>query len=131
MKVSLKKSDIFIPEWNGNQELPEDEQIKISHKFLGSAKRKQYIYSKPLHFTQALAADGEQMGEVELVQDGKGIALETVTKIENLDVLLDDGKTTSVTEIGEFYKYAMHDLAAELEAYLLTCTAVTDSKNSV
>ena len=126
MIVELKRTDTFIPEWNGNKELPESEQIKFNHIFLGAADRKQYVYNKPIEFSQS--KDIDQVSKLEIVTDGQGIARKCVKSIDNLSVLV-DGKTTEVEDIAGFYKYAFSDLAAELEAYMLECMAVVDLKN--
>ena len=126
MIVELKRTDTYIPEWNDNKELPETEQIKFLHKFLGAADRKQYVYNKPIEFSQS--KDIDQVSKLEIVTDGQGIARKCVTSIENLSVNI-DGKTTAIEDIATFYKYAFSDLAAELEAYMLECTAVVDLKN--
>lgn len=127
MKVELKKRDVFVPEWNGNKEQPEEEQIKFHHKYLGAARRKEFIYTKPLRFSST--KQNEQVAEAEYVQDGKGIALEVTEKIENLNVSVDGADEVAITDIKTFYKYALSDLAAEYEAYLISCNALADTKN--
>lgn len=129
MRVSLKKSDVFIPDWMGNKDLPEAEQVKFHYKFLGSAERNQYVYKKPTEFRFDGKGQG-QFGTIEMVQDAKGMALRMVTRIENLEVELDDGKVVHIDNIQEFYKYALHDLASEVESRMLEATAMVDTKNS-
>lgn len=130
MIVSLKRSDVFIPDWMGNLDRPEAEQIRFHYKFIGSADRKQYIYAKPMEFTQEIGKNEGQVGKMEMIQDGRGLALRMVTRIENLSVLYDDGKTVAIEEIKEFYKVPLNDLAAMVEAHMVESTAVVDSKNS-
>ena len=128
MRVSLKRTDTFTPEWNGNQELPEEEQVRFHHKFLGSADRKKYIYTKPIKFSQG-DDPSKQISDLEVVTDGRGIAMKTVTSIENLEVEIVDGTVAKIDDVEVFYRYSLNDLAAELERYMLECTAVVDSGN--
>lgn len=129
MKVSLKKSDTFIPDWEGNLDEPEETQVKFHYRFLGSADRKRYVYQKPIEFTQDVGKAEGQIGKIEMIQDGKGLAMAMVTKIVNLEVEYEDGTTEFVADIRDFYKRAIPDLAAILEAHMLEATAVTDPKN--
>ena len=128
MRVSLKRTDTFTPEWNGNQELPEEEQVRFHHKFLGSADRKKYIYKKTIKFSQG-DDPSKQISDLEVVTDGRGIAMKTVTSIENLEVEIVDGTVAKIEDVEVFYRYSLNDLAAELERYMLECTAVVDSGN--
>jgi hypothetical protein len=128
VRVSLKKSDVFIPDWQGNLDLPESEQVRFHYRFLGSAERDKYIYRKPMEYTFDAKGEG-QFGKVEMVQDGKGIAMRMVTRIENLEVEKEDGTVVSVDNITDFYKHPMADLAGLVEAHMLEATAVVDTKN--
>ena len=128
MKVSLKKSDVFIPEWEDNLELPEDEQIKFHITFLGSATRQSYEYLEPIVVTQEGVK--EQSLNRRLIQNRKGMAMAMVTRIENLDVDYDDGTSEAVTDIRDYYKRAMPGvLTALLEEYCLNATSEVDPKN--
>ena len=129
MIVTLRRSDTFIPAWNGNRELPEGDQVKFHHKFLGSSDRKQFVYTKPIKFTQGGDEAANQVGELEIITNGQGIALKTVTEIEGLTVSIEDGGEVAITKVDEFYKYSLTALASELEAYMVECSSVVDSKN--
>jgi len=129
MRVSLKKSDVFIPDWHDNLELPEGEQVKFHYKFLGSAERARYVYRKPTEYTFDNKG-GDGFGKAEIVTDGKGLALRMVTRIENLEVETEAGQVRNIDTIEEFYKYSLPDLASLVEAAMLDATAVVDSKNS-
>ena len=130
MVVSLKRADVFVPDWRGNLDQPEDRQVKFHFRFIGSADRKSYVYAKPMEFTQEIGKTEGQLGKMEMIQDGKGLALRMVTRIENLELEYDDGKKVVIDDIREFYKYPLSDLAAMVESHMLEATAVVDSKNS-
>ena len=55
--------------------------------------------------------------------------MKTVTSIENLEVEIVDGTVAKIEDVEVFYRYSLNDLAAELERYMLECTAVVDSGN--
>lgn len=129
MRVSLKKSDTFIPDWNGNLDMPEEEQVKFHYSFLGSGERAKYVYRKPVTYTFDGKGEG-QFGNVEMIQDGKGITLRMVKRIENLEAEQEDGRVIPIENIVDFYKYDFADLKDVVEAHMLAATAVVDSKNS-
>lgn len=130
MVVSLKKSDAFIPDWMDNLDQPEDKQIKFHYTFLGSAERKGYVYARPMEFTQEIGKNEGQLGKMEMIQDGKGLALRMVTRIENLSIEYEDGKKVVIDTIRDFYKYPLPELASMVESHMLEATAVVDTKNS-
>lgn len=113
-----------------NLERPEGEQVKFHYRFIGSADRKQYVYAKPMEFTQEIGKNEGQLGKMEMIQDGRGLAMRMVNRIENLSVQYEDGKTVAIEDVKEFYKVALPELAALVEARMLEATAVVDSKNS-
>jgi len=146
MKIHYKKSDIFIPEWNGNKKLPKEEQIKFHHRFLTTEERKSFVYWEDYTEGQmtilSSLAVADKMTEKEqenalakddrrFVQDAKGIALAVVEKIENFSLVSEDNKETKITDIKTFYKGidAYTNLRAELEQYCLGLSARADSKN--
>lgn len=129
MKISLKKSDTFIPDYEDNLQLPEDEQIKFHYTFLGSATRKQYEYLEDILITQEIVEGSQQVGNRKLIQDSKGMAMAMVTKIENLEVAYEDGTTEKVEDIRDFYKRSLPGLAQLLEAHCLNATSEADLKN--
>lgn len=147
MKINFKKSDTFIPEWNGNKELPPDEQIKFNHRFLTVEERKKYIYLEP--WTQGGATkvqtliNDDSLSETDkwdkfsesnqrkFVQDSKGIAKAITKSIDNLILVDEDGKENPIDTVDKLYGAvdAHGELVAEYEAYCLSITARADSKN--
>ena len=132
MKISLKQSDTFIPDYDDNLTLPEDKQIKFHYRFLGSATRTQYEYLEDIQITQEIVEGSQQVGKRKLIQDSKGMALAMVTKIENLEIEYVDNdvkKVEQVTDIHDFYKRSLPGLAQLLEAHCLSATSEVNPKN--
>ena len=142
MVINVKKSDIYIPEWNDNRDLPEAEQIKFHHRFLTTAEREQFVYWK--NYTEGemskLATmvgdnfdfdDYVENNKREWVQDKEGIARKIITKIENLVIKDESGKEETLDTIEKFYSApdAFASLRAEIEGYVLTLSAKAESKN--
>ena len=131
MKISLKQSDTFIPDYGDNLTLPEEDQIKFHFRFLGSATRQQYQYLEDIEITQELAEGSGQVGNRKLIQNAKGMTKAMVTRIDNLDIEYDDGTKAEVKDIAEFYTRAMPVvLVALVEEHMLNATAEVDTKNS-
>lgn len=42
MVIEVRKEATFVPEWNGNRELPESEQIQVVHRFLTPGEKQKY-----------------------------------------------------------------------------------------
>lgn len=124
MRIEVKAEDIYIPRWNNNRGLPEDEQIKITHRFLLGGERKKYIYTKPM---QADKFTGELDSKVDYIQDGQGIAKAIVTKIEGLEVACGD-KVVKVDTIEKLYTTSGVNqvLIAEIESAMLLASPEVD-----
>lgn len=45
MKITLNRKGIYIPEWRGNKELPENEQIKVEFEYLTAADKENLYIS--------------------------------------------------------------------------------------
>jgi len=131
VKITLKKSDVFIPDYGNNLELPEDEQLKFHIQFLGASRRQQFVYLEDIEITQEIAEGAGQVGNRKLIQDSKGMARAMVTGIDNLEIEYDNGETAKVTSITDFYNRPIDPvLVALLEEYCLNATAEVDTKNS-
>ena len=124
MIIEVKKEDTYIPRWNGNREQPEDEQIKVHHRYLMPGERKKYLYTKPLVIDMGT---GEVDSKVEYVQDERGIVETLVTKIDNLSISV-NGKEQKVTTGKQLYTSSLPQmLVTEIEQYLLTVSPEVDA----
>ncbi|MDR2134852.1 MAG: hypothetical protein LBP27_07060 [Treponema sp.] len=50
MEITVSKTRTFVPEWNGNKKLPEDEQIVVTYPALNISLRKQIIGRNTIRF---------------------------------------------------------------------------------
>ena len=49
MKIKLSRTNIYIPKWNHNRELPEDEQVKIEYRFMTSEEEESFSLVRPTY----------------------------------------------------------------------------------
>jgi len=127
MIIDVCKEKVFIPEWNGNKELPDDEQIKVTHRFLKPGEKKKYLYVEPIEYIYQ--SDGKvDQRKTRFVQDEKNLALALVTKIENYALRI-DGKIVQIDSMQKLYDTpsASSKLSAEIEEYLLNCEPDIDT----
>jgi hypothetical protein len=50
MEINVSKTRTFIPQWNGNETLPEDERISITYTALNIGARKQLLGMETIKF---------------------------------------------------------------------------------
>jgi len=90
MKVNISKKGTFIPEWNGNKDLPEEEQIKVHFRYLNVQERKRYTTQHPWE------VDGQGNFSFKLEHDDKAIFQAMTETIENLSIEDENGNTKEV-----------------------------------
>ena len=49
MKVKLSRTDIYIPNWNGNRSLPESEQVKVEYRFMTCEEEERFSVVRPVY----------------------------------------------------------------------------------
>lgn len=81
MRIILERKGTYIPEWNGNRDLPKDEQIKVVFEYLTAIDKEE------------LTSDEKGMNYATLA---KNVWLSKVKEIENLEVDV-DGKEIKAT----------------------------------
>lgn len=124
MVIEVKRESEFIPEWNGNRDLDEKEQITIVHRFLKPGERQKYIYVEPIEFDYS----GEKtVPKSRYVQNSAGVAKAVITGIKNLSIN-QDGKEIVVDTVGKLYdtEGVPQALVSEIEAYLLNASPEVD-----
>lgn len=84
MIIEVKKENTFIPEWNGNRNESEDEQIKIVYRYPTVAEKERFLYTKPIKISEGGAS------EIEMVQDSQGLAKAIIKRVDNLTLWVDD-----------------------------------------
>lgn len=116
MIIEVKNEDTFIPTWNGNDKLPESEQIRVVHRFLLPGEYRKYVHTGPLVMSRET---GKLDDKLELVQDQEGITRAVVKKIENLSIKV-NGKEKQIKDIASLYNEAVpRALLQEIEIHLL------------
>ena len=130
MKINVKRDSIWVPDWEGNLELPEKDQIRFHHRFLTTDERDIYIYVEDIRIKDLKDITGEE-DDRKWIQNKKGITKAVVTKIENLILVDEKGKETTIDTIDKFYEApdAFPGLTMLLEGYCLGLVARVDSKN--
>ena len=123
MIIEVRDEGVFIPTWNGNAGLPEDEQVRVTHRYLYAGERKKYVHTEPI---QLDVKTGEVDGKVNFVQDETGITRALVKKIENLSVKV-GGKEVKITTAEQMYKYSLPQaLVAEIKTAMLNASPEVD-----
>jgi len=127
MKITARRENTYIPEWNGNVELPKEDQVVIHYRYLKTGERREYQRLEDVTLKNLAEED---MLDRKVVQDAAGITKAIVTKIENL-ILVIDGTEEAVETVEDFYDApdAFPELRSEVESFLLNETAAVDSKN--
>ena len=80
MKVKIARQDVYIPRWKGNQDLPEDEQVKVEFSFMTSEQEEKYSDLQPKY-----VSENDQMHyEIEVKYNINAIWNECVKKVTGL-----------------------------------------------
>lgn len=131
MVITLSKTIIFVPEFNGNSELPAGEQVQVILKNLSVAE-KERIRNK-VRPKVRYDKDGSIQGmEMELGADKDSLLSCMVQRIENLAVEDSAGKNTPITNIAQLRSAPM-ELHGLLEEIYQKCSSIMnetfDQKN--
>lgn len=120
MVIDVRNEATFVPTWNGNNELPESEQIRVVHRFLSPGEKQKYYYTEPIE----LSGDKPKS---RYVQDLTGHVKAVVTKIENLTISV-NGKEKKITTGNDLYNIAgvPYMLVAEVERYMMNAEPEVD-----
>jgi hypothetical protein len=119
MKIKVKRTDIFIPKYDGNRE--DSEPVKVHYRFLTAAERTDFISILPIKIV-----NGEP--EIEMKQDNAGMVRKMVSRIENLSMEI-DGKDTIIDDAEKLYKTpgVPATLIQEIENEMATASAEVPS----
>jgi hypothetical protein len=108
MQLNLEDKYEFIPEWNGNKDLPDDEQVKVDWKYPTGK-----MQSAATKF-KLVDSDDEKKAEIAFEWDA--VALKCVIGIRNLA-----NKEKKITQIDELYTYpGLAGLYNEIKAFIIT-----------
>lgn len=126
MVITLSKTITFVPEFNGNAELPAGEQVQVILKNLSVAE-KERIRNK-VRPKVRYDKDGSIQGmEMELGADKDALLNGMVQRIDNLTVEDSSGKASPVTTISQLRSSPM-ELHGLLEEIYAKCTAIMNEE---
>ena len=108
MTVTLSRSAIYIPEWNGNKELPEEEQISVEYEYLTAEDRNKYLLT-----------DAKSFGET-----ARAVFRDKVKKIRNLDLVIDGKKVPAIPE-NILSAPDMYNFFSEVSVEIITASQLT------
>lgn len=110
MKVKLSRTNTFVPTWNENDELPEEEQIKVHYKYLTTEDRNNFvIYSN----------------NMSVASIAKEVFLKSVEKIENLYIEV-DGEEVEATPEQIIDMPDMYELFSEISTEIITASSLDE-----
>jgi hypothetical protein len=122
LKIEVKKENTFIPEWNGNRDESESEQIKVVYRYPTVAEKERFLYTKPIKVSEGGAS------EIEFVQDSQGLAKAIIKRVENLSLEV-DGKEKQIKTAGDLYSIegVPSALVREIEMHLVNASPEVDA----
>ena len=125
MRVKVAREDIYIPQWRGNRDLPDEEQIKIEYSLMTAAQEEKFSELQPKYVNE-----GDQVHyEVEVRYNINAIWDECVKSIKNF--IWDDGKKEiPVTDPKKIQDVpGIYDLITEVVAHIKRGITEDDRKN--
>lgn len=126
MVITLSKTITFVPEFNGNAELPAGEQVQVILKNLSVAE-KERIRNKVRPKVRC-DKDGSIQGmEMELGADKDALLNGMVQRIDNLTVEDSTGKASPVTTIAQLRSAPM-ELHGLLEEIYKKCSSIMNEE---
>jgi len=123
MIIEVKIDDVYIPTFGGNDKLPDDEKLKVKHRFLLPGERKKYIYTKPMQIDKI---SGKLDSSVEYVQDEEGITKAIVTGFENFKIKIDKKEVEIKTALDMYNHNVPTSLVREIEVAMLLASPEVD-----
>jgi len=100
-QLSTSNQRAFIPEWDGNSELPVIEQIKVQYKAI-TVSMKEKLLPRTFNFEQD-AQSKEMLTTMSVTINRKNLIKELVTSIENCAYMGDDGKEHKIVTVDQLF----------------------------
>ena len=114
MRITIKRTDTYVPKWNGNRKLPEAEQVKVHYHFLSFEEQERLV-----------SLDSSSKA---VLNFAAGVASQ-VDRIDNLTVDA-DGEEKDITSGGELVaEPAVADLALEVWRHLQSLDPMSAAKS--
>jgi hypothetical protein len=143
MRINISDEGRYVPEWEGNRDLPEDEQIVITYTCIDHNARKKYQHFEKPNYSVETAGKSNEEIEAELTEqtrrvefkawtDDDKIAIACKPRITNLEDM--DGNPIDTWEkllkVPQTKGNQIGALISEVEKELGTLAKEDDSKNS-
>lgn len=118
MKIkSIRKENVFVPTFNGNEDLPDEEQVTVNIKTFPTITEAQSYKSFRIN-------DG---GGVEILYPNDAVMLTRhVGSIKNIDLDDPDQKITNGSSLAKTKVLELADLVSEIRDYLLSASEAVE-----
>ena len=83
-KISTSVNNTFIPEWDGNRDLPSGDQIRVRHKS-PTVSIKERLYPREFSVEQKEVGSKDMLTHMSIVVDRKKVIAEMTDGIDNCD----------------------------------------------
>jgi len=121
MKVRVARSDIYVPKWRDNRELPEAEQIKVHFNYMTAVQEEQYSMFKPKY-----VGEGKEV-DFDFELNATDVWKECVTKIEGL---IDEKDKPITSPTAALAVPGIYGLVTEVVGHIRQGLDGVDRKNS-
>lgn len=111
MKLTLSRKTTYIPEWNGNRDLPEDQQIKVRYRYLTTEERNDFI---------------AYAGDRSIASIAKDIFKSQVDSIENLEIEIEKETVENPTPDQLLGMPDLYPLFSEVSSEIISASAITE-----
>lgn len=129
-KISTSVQDVFIPTWEGNSELPVNEQIRVKHK-APTIAMKERLFPREFNLTQE--AQGKDFTtSMSIRVDRKKVIAEMTLSIDNCAYETPDGAIKKITTVEQLMDAPadLDTLVEEIYTYYQNLlTGKVDEKN--
>lgn len=102
-KISTSVQDVFIPEWDGNKELPVGEQIQVKYKSVTVAM-KERLFPRAFDYKQASADSKDMLTSMTILVDRKKVIAEMTVDIKNCAYETAEGEIVKVVTVEQLFK---------------------------
>lgn len=126
MILEVVDEKVYVPEWNGNRDATDSEQIRVVHGFLSYGDRQHLI--RRAEPTYTVGEDGKPQSSFTLKTDHRTVVEKMVRRFENLSVKVGD-KVKEIKTAKDFWNCTTlpPELSREIVEYLVDATPEIDT----
>ncbi len=143
MKVNISQESRYVPEWMGNRDVEDDEQVVVTHRNLSHGERAKYRHVEKTNISIEVAGKTEADIEDQIETQTRRVDIKTWTEDDKIAVACkptlsglydtDDNPIDTWDKLlaaPQTQENQLSVLVAEITAHLATLAAEKDSKNS-